>query len=225
MYVLRGRAADPESDRERTRALLDRVRDTGEPAIRVWRPHRQLAFGRRDAGSEGYEQATAVARELGFPPVERDVGGRAVAYTGSTVAFARIDPVEDIRSGLNERYERVASAAQRALWRLGVPAQRGEPDHSFCPGGHSLQWQGKLVGLAQRVTAGAALTSGVLVVDSHEAIAAVLDDVYAALDVPFDPASVGSVAKAGGRTDDVLPTLERLLVGDAEPTVETVRQT
>lgn len=218
MRVLRGRADDPEADRERSAAMLEHTAATGERVVRVWTPHRQVAFGRRDASRDGYEVAAAAARLQGFPPHERRVGGRAVAYTGSTVAFARTEPVEDVRQGLDERYDDVATAVQRACWRLGVPAQRGEPPESFCPGDHSLQHRGKLAGIAQRVTVDAALTSGCVVVDDHEEIAAVLEEVYDAIDVPFDPDSVGSFERSGGETDPTVVgrTIEDVLVGETE---------
>ncbi|MFC7044402.1 biotin/lipoate A/B protein ligase family protein [Halobacteriaceae archaeon GCM10025711] len=228
MRVLRGRAPDPDRDRQRTSNLLASVAESGEAAVRVWTPHRQLAFGRRDANSDGYDDAVAAARDHGFPPVERSVGGRAVAYTGTTVAFARFEPIDDIRVGATDRYEALVDVVQRALWDLGVPAQRGEPERSFCPGDHSLSYRGKVAGIAQRVTSGAALVSGVVTVDGHDEIAGVLDPVYDALGVPFDPRTVGSLERAGGATDTerVIRTLEGALVGDEEPAVERVdRQT
>jgi len=81
---------------------------------------------------------------------------------------------------------------------------------------HSLQAEGKLVGIAQRVRHDAALVSGLVVVRDHGDIATVLDLVYDALDVAFDPTSVGSVAKAGGPSDPavVINKLEDSLVGD-----------
>lgn len=224
MRVLRGRADAVDADRETSMAMLTRTAERGEPAVRVWRPHRQVAFGRRDAREDGYDRACTAAREHDFPPVERDVGGRAVAYTGTTVAFARTEPLDDLREGLDDRYERTTADVERALTRLGVAAERGEPADSFCPGTHSLQASGKVAGIAQRVQQGAAVVAGVLVVTDHEAIAAVLDDVYGALDVPFDPGSVGSVERADGEADPetVVATVEAELVGDAEVTVERV---
>lgn len=228
MRVVRGRAADIEGDRDATADLLSRAGETGEPAVRTWTPHRQVAFGRRDASEPGYEAARAIARSEGFPPVERSVGGRAVVYTGTTLAFALALPIEDMRRGLDERYDRVARAVQRALWNVGVPVRRGEPADSFCPGSHSLRSEGKIAGIAQRVTQDAALVSGIVVVDDHDAIARVLDRIYDALDVPFDPDSVGSVARAGGRADSeaVARAIETKLVGvvgdDEEPQVERI---
>jgi lipoate-protein ligase A len=213
----RGRANDRAADRKVTRDLLDFVRETGESAVRVWAPGRLVAFGRRDANEDGYDAAREAARQHDFPAVERQVGGRAVAYTDSTLAFARIEPTEDIRTGLGERYDAMVADVLAALDAVGVDAREGEPPHSFCPGDHSVQGAaGKLAGVAQRVTKGAALTSGVLVVDDREEIASVLTDVYGALGVPFDPDSVGSVAAAGGDTNSVRDELESALVGDAD---------
>ncbi len=223
--VLRGRAADIEADRAVTRALCADTAETGRRAVRVWTPHRQVAFGRRDAREPGYDRARETAREHGFAPYERSVGGRAVAYTGSTVAFARVEGLDDVREGLDARYEAMTGDVTRALERLGVAVEAGEPPASFCPGDHSLQAEGKVVGIAQRVQRGAALTAGICVTDDRAALAAVLEDVYAALDVPFDPESVGSVARAAGRTvdpGDVVEAIERALVGAAEARVERI---
>ncbi|HET7323283.1 MAG TPA: lipoate--protein ligase family protein [Halococcus sp.] len=198
MHIVDGRAEDIETDRERTREMLEHTAATGEPAVRAWTPHRQVAFGRRDAREEGYDEAKQVAEEHDFPAVERDVGGRAVAYTGSTVAFARTESAEE---GIQKRYVRATTDLQVAFHRLGVRARTGEPPDSFCPGSHSLQAEGKIAGLAQRVTSGAALVAGIIITRDTDEIVEVLESVYAALDVPLDPDSVGSIERAGGDSD------------------------
>lgn len=201
MHVRRGRAPTIEADREETAAVVARAERDREPALRVWRPHRQVAFGRRDTSVDGYELAREAAEERGFPATTRDVGGRAVAFTGSTVAFARAVPVDGPRGGIRQRYDDALATLQRALASVDVAAERGEPPDSFCPGSHSLQAGGKLAGLAQRVTDDAAVVAGVLVVDERDQFTSVIGAVYDRLGVPFDPNSVGSVADAGGRAD------------------------
>lgn len=224
MRVVRGRADTVGDDRAVTAALREDVAATGEGVVRAWAPHRQVAFGRRDTRADGYERARAVASERGYPPYERDVGGRAVAYTGNTVAFCRFQPIDDVRRGLDGRYEAAIADVQRGLAALGVDAEQGEPPGAFCPGQHSLSADGKLVGLAQRVADGVAQVAGIAVVCDHGPIADVLAPVYEALDVPFNPDAVGSVARAGGPDDPVAVAraLEAALVGDCERTVETV---
>ncbi|GCF14097.1 hypothetical protein Harman_20320 [Haloarcula mannanilytica] len=227
MRLLRGRAADPETDFDRTRRMADRVAEDREPALRVWRPHRQVAFGRRDANSDGYDRARRTARNRGYTVIERAVGGRAVAYTGSTVSFALAEPTEDPRETIDDRYEWAKAALKRALDDCGVTVRTGEPDASFCPGSHSLQAGGKIAGLAQRVRQSVAVVGGIVVVRDHEAIAEVLAPIYEALDVPFDPQSVGSVANAGGTddADQVIAALERALADDRDVSVTAIRGT
>ncbi|SDD03782.1 lipoate--protein ligase family protein [Natrinema hispanicum] len=224
MRVFRGRAGSIAADRDVSRRLLSIAAD-GDPAVRVWTPHRQIAFGRRDARREGYDRARAAADKRGFPPIERDVGGRAVAYDGATtLAFARAEPVTDGRTGTTERYERATAALEQALRTLGLEPSHGEPDDSFCPGTHSLSVntradgrERKIVGIAQRVRSDAALVAGIVLVANRGDLSAVLEAVYDALDVALEPASVGSIAAAGGPSDPepVRAAIEDALVGDA----------
>ena len=212
MRLYRGGFETPAADREPTADLLASAAD-GVPAVRVTQPPRQVAFGRRDARESGFEAAKRAAEEAGFPPVERDVGGRAVAYTGSTLSFGVAVPAGDGRGSIGSRYETATETLRDALHGLGADVVRGEPPAAFCPGDHSLRVAGgeralnspaddggKVAGLAQRVRADAALVAGVLVVSAADPdpIARVTEPIYDALDVPFDPASVGSVADAGG---------------------------
>lgn len=225
MRVFQGRAETIEADREASARLLE-VAASGESAVRVWIPHRRVAFGRRDSRLEGYDRAREAASERGFPPVERSVGGRAVAYDGeTTLAFARAEPIEDFRRGTDERYERLTAAVEGALGELGVDLERGEPDDSFCPGAHSLSTGGangprKIVGIAQRVRQDAALVSGILLVDHREELAGALEAVYDELGVKFAPDTVGSVVDAGGPADPerVRRPLEEALVDEQEST-------
>lgn len=226
MRVLRGRATTLTDDREATRRFFERTTEAGKPAVRVWQPHPHVAFGRRDTNREGYEVARQVADEWGYLAIERAVGGHAVAYTGNTVAFALAEPVDESRSGIQDRYGRVEAAIRFALADLGIDATVGEPDGAFCPGTHSLSSTGKIVGIAQRVRTEYAVTSGIVIVRDHDQIADVLDPVYDALDVPFERDAVGSIARAGGNAvpSTVIGTIERHLAG-VDPEVETVRET
>lgn len=225
MRVLRGAAGSIDADRAVTERMHTRAGVTGEPAVRVWKPPRQVAFGRRDANTSGYERARRAASEHGYPPIERSVGGRAVAYEGSTVSFARAYPIDDLRSGIGDRYDDAAEAVTEALAAVGVDAERGEPERSFCPGAHSLSADGrKVAGIAQRVTADAALVGGIVLPRERWSIAEVLADVYDALDAPFDPGTVGSVRAAGGNgePDALVEALEAALVDGRSTDVERV---
>lgn len=216
MRVLRGRRSTLSADREATRSLAERAGE-GEPGLRVWQPPRHVAFGRRDANRDGYERARESATRHDYAVVERSVGGHAVAFTGSTVAFALAEPTADARTGIQGRYERVLADVAAALEELGVAAERGEPEGAFCPGSHSLSARGKVVGLAQRVRNDAAVTAGVVVVRDRREVVRVLDPVYEALGVAFEPEAVGSLARAGGESAPhvVVATLVERLADDS----------
>ena len=204
MHLFRGRATDPIQDRELTARLLENA-DAGVPGVRVWAPPRQVAFGRRDSRTSGYEHARRAAKQAGFAPIERSVGGRAVAYSGTTLAFAVAVPRDEHSGSIDDRYAAVDRVLRCALQDLGATVVSGEPAGSFCPGDHSVRVEGggKLIGLAQRVRADAALVAGCLVptVADSTALSRVLTPTYDALAVDFDPTSVGSVEAAGGPVD------------------------
>ncbi|MFB6177649.1 MAG: biotin/lipoate A/B protein ligase family protein [Halobaculum sp.] len=224
--VYRGRRATREADRAATRELVEQVGETEVPAIRVWRPGRQVAFGRRDTRADGYAEARAAAEDQGFPPVERSVGGRAVAYAETTLAFAHAVPTDGTRQGLDERYERAVETVTNALRECGAAVEAGEPAAAYCPGDYSVSAVegGKIAGIAQRVRQDAALVAGSVTVAERAAIREVLVPVYDALGVEFDAESVGSVAAAGGPDDPkaVRSTLEDALVGDRERALRDV---
>ncbi|MEF8775328.1 MAG: lipoate--protein ligase family protein [Haloarculaceae archaeon] len=223
MHVYRGRATTPAADRSASGDLLEVAAERGVPAVRVWYPPRQVAFGRRDRSASGYDRARALASRQGYPPTERRAGGHPVAFTGNTLAFALVRPADELRTGIGERYEAALEDLTAALEACGVAPDRGEPPGSFCPGSHSLSADGKVAGLAQRVRADVASVAGVVVARDDDAIATVLDTVYDTLDIPFDPNSVGSVAGAGGDPFTLRTAVEDALVGDAPRSVRQVR--
>lgn len=206
--------------------MVERVGETDTPAIRVWTPGKQVAFGRRDTRADGYEQARKAAENHGFPAVERSVGGRAVAYAETTLAFAHAVPTDETRQGLDERYEAAVETVTDALVECGAAVEAGEPAASYCPGDYSVRavGGGKVAGIAQRVRQNAALVAGSITVAERTAIRDVLAPVYDALEVDFDAESVGSVGAAGGPSDPktVRSALEDALVGDRERTLRDV---
>ena len=218
--VYRGRRATREADRDATAAMLAETAESGDPSLRVWAPGRLVAFGRRDARADGYAEAMRAAREWGFHPTERSVGGRAVAYADSTLAFAHAVPLADMRVGMDDRYDAAVRTLLDALHGLGSDVEPGEPPNSYCPGDHSVRVidGGKVAGIAQRVRKGAALVSGCVTVAERDAIRDVLAPVYDALGVAFDPDSVGSIAAAGGPADHdvVREAIESAFVAERE---------
>ena len=220
MHVVRGSVSDVDGDRRVTEELAALVDRTDRPGVRAWMPPRQVAFGRRDASADGYARARQAAADRGYEPVERRVGGRAVAYTGETLAFVYAVPTAGGRIGIQDRYEAAIETLQTALDAVGTDVRRGEPADAFCPGDHSLQADGKVAGIAQRVQRTVAVVGGCMIVtaDDEVDIAGVLRPVYGALGVALDPDTVGSVEEAGGHGDPeaVAAAIECAFVGDHE---------
>jgi lipoate-protein ligase A len=131
-----------------------------------------------------------------------------------------------------DRYSETSQLLVDVLSDLGADVIRGEPADAYCPGSHSVSGvdggepHGKIAGLAQRVQSGAALVSGCLTVAEADVseLRAVLGPVYRALNVPFDPASVGSVSTAGGTDDPAVvgQALEDALIGSRTPVTTDV---
>ena len=198
MDLLAGSAgADPALDVALPHALLGLVAAGHRgPVLRSYRPRPTVAFGRRDSFLAGFPDAVAAAKRREFTPVVRGAGGRAAAYDEGCLVLDLIMPAADSMTGIQARFSVEAELQARALRGLGVDARVGEVPGEYCPGEFSVNARGqtKLIGAAQRIVRGAWLLSSVVVVEPAAAIRAVLEDVYAALGLEWDPATTGSVA-------------------------------
>jgi octanoyl-[GcvH]:protein N-octanoyltransferase len=224
---LRGRAdGDPALDVALAAALLaDVAAGHRAPALRVYRPSPTVAFGRRDAFLPGFARAAAAARRRGFTPVLRAQGGRAAAYDEDCVVLDEVQRSAHSLSGIEARFAAEAERHSRALAALGVDARVGEVPGEYCPGAFTVSARGqtKLVGSAQRIVRGGWLLSTVVVCNGSARLRAVLSDVYDALELSWDPQTVGSVTDEvrGVGIEDVEAALlasydrdYRLLAGD-----------
>jgi lipoate-protein ligase A len=179
-----------------SRSTLSLVSEGSLPeTLRLHRPAAIVAFGPRDLVEPGAPAAMAAARARGFAAVERLAGGRAAVFHQGTVAFSWAIPDPSPREGIRARFDELAGIVAEALGSLGVDARIGEVPGEYCPGEHSVNARGqrKLMGVGQRVVARAAHVGGVVVVSGADRVRDVLVPVYAALGLPWDPATVGSV--------------------------------
>lgn len=170
--------------------------DERRPVLRLYRPAATVAFSGRDCLLPGVSRAAEIAREHGFTPVRRGPGGHATAYHGGCLGIDQLshDAVEP--DSITGRFRRFGAVIVDVLRDLGVTAAAmGEVPGEYCPGEYSVHdgLGHKLVGTAQRLSGGAWLFSTMIVVSDPTPLAAVLDPVYRALDLPFDPATVGAV--------------------------------
>lgn len=185
---------DPALDVATAHALLDLVAaGHRRPVLRCYRPGATVAFGRRDVFLPGFATAARAARRHGFTPVIRGAGGRAAAYDEGSLIFDEVMPADG--SQIRERFAGDADRQAGALRRLGVDARVGEVAGEYCRGEFSVNARGrvKLIGAAERIVRGAWLHSSVIVVDGAPRLRTVLESVYDALGLDWDPASVGAV--------------------------------
>jgi lipoate-protein ligase A len=195
-------------------ALLLRVARGELPqTLRLYRPGPTVAFGRLDALRPGYAAASAAARAAGFEPVLRSPGGHAAAYDQGTVGFDLVVPTEHVLDGVHPIFRRTSAALAEALAALGADARVGAVPGEYCPGDYTVNARGrvKLVGTAQRAIRGASLLGGFVVVSGAERLRAVLEPVYAALELAWDPATLGAL-------EDEVPGVA---MADAEDAVVT----
>jgi lipoate-protein ligase A len=225
--LIRGRAGDdPALEVALAQALLYRVsRGERPPLLRCYQPLPTVAFGRRDALAPGFAAAAAAAREHGFEPVLRAPGGRAAAYCQACLVLDEIIPARDPFGGMRERFAAEASRQAQALRGLAVDARVGEVAGEYCPGPFTVNARGvvKLIGSAQRVVRGGWLFSTVVVVDGASRLRAALTDVYAALGLAWDPATVGAIADEVPAESGVdVDVVQRELLRSYEPRYELI---
>jgi len=160
-------------------------------SVRVCRPEPTVGFGRLDVRLPGYPAAVEAARAHGFAPEVREPGGHAAAYHRGSL-LVEVTGRGGIE-GVRRRFEHVSAWIVGALRGLGVDARVGEVPGEYCAGRWSVNLGGrvKLAGLAQRVARGGWTVGAAIVCEDVEPVRAVLVDVYAALGLPFDPATVG----------------------------------
>ncbi len=180
------------------RVLLDSVKAGRRSAtLRMYRPAPTLAFGARDRFLPGFAAAIEAARDHGFTPALRSLGGRAAAYHQGSLVIDHIEPSDSFITNTNARFTGFGLDYVEVLRGIGVDARLGEIPGEYCPGEHSVNVAGRIkaIGTAQRVISGAWLFSSSVVVEDPDPIRAVLTDVEAALGVDWDPATGGSISE------------------------------
>jgi len=218
--------SDPALDTALSHALLLRVaRGEIAEAFRLARPGRTVSFGRVDALAPGFGDAVRAGQAHGFAPIHRVGGGRAALFHEGTILFGHATREAVPRAGTGARFAAMAERLARALRRVGVDARMGELPGEYCPGSSSVHAGGvKLVGIAQRIVAGGAWTEGVIVVGGGALTREVLEAVYGALGLPWDPGTAGA-AEVG--FEDAVAAVraelaEEFALVEAEPDPETL---
>lgn len=154
-----------------------------------------MAFGKQDVVAPGFREAAAAATATGFLPIIRLAGGRAAVFHEGTLAFSWMIPDPDPRRNIRKRYRELSDLMVRAFTRLGAHAAVGEVPGEYCPGEYSVHVHGrKVMGVGQRLARHATHIGGVIVVRDTALTRNALLPVYAALELDWNPATVGSLS-------------------------------
>lgn len=198
MTTVAAEGLGPVEDLAFARVLLDSVKAGRRGAtLRMYRPAPTLAFGARDRFLPGFATAIEAARDHGFTPALRSLGGRAAAYHPGSLVIDHIEPSDSFITNTTARFTGFGEDYVEVLRGLGVDARLGEIPGEYCPGEHSVNVAGRIkaIGTAQRVVSGAWLFSSSVVVEDPDPIRAVLTDVEAALGIDWDPSTGGSISE------------------------------
>jgi octanoyl-[GcvH]:protein N-octanoyltransferase len=124
----------------------------------------------------------------------REGGGHAVVYDQRSVVVEEWTPNAEIVIGIQERFAARTARIAEALRSLGLDPDVGELPGEYCAGAHSVSLEGiKVAGTAQRIVRGRALFAAVVLVGGGDLIRAAVTDIYAALELDWDPATAGAI--------------------------------
>ena len=193
----------PALDTSISRVILDKVSQESMPeTLRIYTPPEVVAFGPLDTISAGYQTSVLEARSKGFEAIRRLAGGRAAVFHRGTIAFSWTIPDADPRANVDSRFNDASIILLSALRQLGVEARIGQVPGEYCPGRFSINARGKkkIMGVGQRLVSRAAHLGGVIVLANSDRIRDVLRPVYRALELNWDPNTVGSIEDELGST-------------------------
>lgn len=194
--LVRWKTRNPQDDMDWIGDTLAELRVGAPGRLRLHRPAPTAAFSRTDSLHAGYGRAAECVRAHGFTPVLRPAGGRLAVYDQGALVVDLVASHERERGDPVVRFDLFCKALQTALGTLGLSAEIGELPNEYCSGKYSLHAEGrKIVGVAQRMTRAGYHLGAIVVVRPAAAARAAMTEAYAALELPLDPATIGSIVE------------------------------
>ncbi|WP_422386466.1 lipoyl protein ligase domain-containing protein [Cryobacterium ruanii] len=205
-----GTTAQDDID-ESLRLLREMQEDVNAHArIRAYRPVPTVAFSRRESLMPEFAAASVAARGLGFDPVIRLAGGRAVAYDQTCLVIDLMAPLALYNNHI-AAFDAGATCFRDVLRDLGLDARVGPVAGEYCAGDHSVNARGqvKIVGIAQRAMRRSRLITACIVLETPGRLRPVVDAVYSAMKLDWSRESLGSVRDEGvqGSLDEMVHEL------------------
>lgn len=191
------------------------------PLYRLWENGRALVVTAREHRLPGFRRACRALESEGWPVVRRESGGTVVPHGPGILEASLLIPQQRLTArALESVYEMLCRPVIRALAELGVVADFGEVEGSFCDGRFNLvAGERKIAGTSQRWRGGLppasrpdgyVLAHLVLFVEADmEAATGAVNRFYAVAGAEdrFEPAAHVTVAECLARTGGVVAGL------------------
>ncbi|AEW06026.1 biotin/lipoate A/B protein ligase [Sulfobacillus acidophilus DSM 10332] len=188
---------------------------SGEPAVIIRHQPAYVLLGPKDRRLPRLYEAVQWLESLGYPVLMRLGGGSAVLLDGHCLSFGVTRPCRDFTQW-EKNFREMAWGAILGLRQLGIPADFGRAEGSYCEGPFDLVANGqKIAGIAQTIRGGYALVSGMVLWDQDPvATTALIQEFYerAGSDLRLRPEAVTALVRLPGQSQLTLESLEARLI-------------
>lgn len=157
-------AADPQQALKRDSELVREVAAGKRGALaRIWENPRCLIATRRETRFPHFDRACEQLAAEGWPVYVRESGGTTVPHEPGILHFSLAFPTYEARTfDLDTIFEALCEPIRLALTKLGLNAEYGFVEGSYCDGRYNLSIDGlKVTGTAQRLVGGRCEEKGI----------------------------------------------------------------
>lgn len=147
-------APDPDAALKRDTELLKEVAAGKRGATaRLWEVPQCLVVTRKETRFPHFADAVAQLSDQGWPVIVRDSGGTTVPLHLGILNFSLLFPQQEGETfDLDSVYTALCEPIRGALAQLGLIAEYGATEGSYCDGRYNLNIQGlKVTGTAQKL--------------------------------------------------------------------------
>lgn len=195
--------------------------------LRVTSPEALVAFSHREERLPGYMEAAKRARDHGYIPLLRPVGGTFAPMDSGSIVVEEFGYTTEGEWPQN-RYQRHAELLCEVYRSFGADAHIGEVLDEYCPGRYSIHRAGevKISGTAQRVSKRAWLVSTTVRVTSAGPLRPVIAACAQAFGTDVDPMRAGALIEDGDDESvlDVASAVLRHFVQDGVAPISLVTE-
>ena len=147
-------STDPAEGLKRDSCLLKEVTRAKRGAtVRLWENPQCLVVPRKATRFPEFESACQQLAEEGWPVIVRESGGTTVPHHPGILNFSLFFPqLKQPHFDLDTVYMALCEPLRMAMDRLGLIAEYGETEGSYCDGRYNLNIEGlKVTGTAQKI--------------------------------------------------------------------------